>query len=159
MNLSILLARLGRCCVKLHRGIVFSPILHFEKTPTQLCQTNISVKRYIKTFTNIRKWTLVWKTAGLTSFQKPQLSIGAFFCIYYVIYTVFSCFEKLFLCFTQFVDGGSWYISWLSSFNISVIWINTARGIDSASLKPEFTIQVHDELIIILRCMEISIQH
>lgn len=157
MNMSILLVRLGRCCVKLHRGIVFSPILHFQKTPTRLCQTNISLKRYIKTFTNIKKWTLVWKTAGLTSFQKPQLSIGAFFCIYYVIYTVFSSFEKLFLCFTKFVDGGSWYISWHSSFNISFIWINTARGIDRASLKPEIT--VHEELIIILRCMAISIQH
>ena len=57
----------------------------------------------------------LWKTVTWTSFQKPQLrSVSISFkfvhaCLllyFYVIYTLFSCFERLFLCFTQ-SDGGS----------------------------------------------------
>ena len=56
-----------------------------------------------------------WKTVRLTSFQNrnsnpffkssSSLSIRATFCICCVIYTFLYCFERLFLCFTQF--GGS----------------------------------------------------
>ena len=57
----------------------------------------------------------LWKTFRWTSFQKPQLqSVSISFkfvyaCLllyFYVIYTLFSCFERLFLCFTQ-SGGGS----------------------------------------------------
>ena len=57
----------------------------------------------------------LWKTVRWTSFQKPQLqSVSISFkfdhaCLllyFYVIYTLFSCFERLFLCFTQ-SGGGS----------------------------------------------------
>ena len=54
----------------------------------------------------------LWKTFRWTSFQKPQLQSSFKFvhaCLllyFYVIYTLFSCFERLFLCFTQ-SGGGS----------------------------------------------------
>ena len=55
----------------------------------------------------------------LTSFRKPQFqSVSIFFkfvhprlrCSCCVIYTFFSCFEQLFLCFTQF-GGGQHYFN------------------------------------------------
>ena len=49
----------------------------------------------------------------LTSVQKPQFQSVSIFkfvhtclrCSCYVTYTFFSCFEQLFLCFTQFGGG------------------------------------------------------
>ena len=53
----------------------------------------------------------LWKTVRLTSSQSPQiqynvphlsLSIRGSFSVYCVTYPFFSCFEQLYLCFTQF---------------------------------------------------------
>ena len=38
--------------------------------------------------------------------SSSRLSIRASFCICCAIYTIYSCFEQLLLCFSQF--GGSW---------------------------------------------------
>ena len=54
----------------------------------------------------------LWKTGGLTNFQKPQLqsvSSSSKFCpfLFAVIYTFISCFERLFSCLAKF--GGSYH--------------------------------------------------
>ena len=61
---------------------------------------------------NTDKKNELWKTGGLINFQKPQLqsvSSSSKFCpfVFAVIYTFFSCFERLFLCLTKL--GGSYH--------------------------------------------------
>ena len=61
----------------------------------------------------IDKKNELWKTGGLTNFQKPQLqsvSSSSEFCLFLfaVIYTFFSCFEGLFSCLTN-KFGGSYH--------------------------------------------------
>ena len=75
-------------------------------------------KHYIKRYKQQK--CEVWKTIRQCNpfRSSSRFSIRASFCICCAIYTIFSCFEQLFLCFCQF--GGSWHFLNFDKFRDAV---------------------------------------
>ena len=71
------------------------------------CQTNISPKHYLK---RLKTKTELWKTVGLTSFQKPQLPSFLIFSKSFhprLLYTSFSCSKPSVIYMFHSVCGSS----------------------------------------------------
>ena len=95
---------------RLLRRLVFAlkleKLLENDKIPVLHCVKQIRFPSIISNITN--HTNEIWKTLWIISFQKAQLpSISIFcntvhskflsFCICLVVYTLFSCFEQIFL--------------------------------------------------------------